>query len=81
MIELEVCEHSVILDYILGYDCITNTYVIYTSHFSDITTNLIGSILDYEPNSFILIATEYERAKGISNSPQWLKCLAEYNCE
>ncbi len=81
MLQLEIYEESQILDYLVGYDCITNTYVIYTSHLSDITTNLIGSILDYEPNSFILIATEYERAKGISNSPQWLKRLAERNCE
>lgn len=81
MLQLEIYEESQILDYLVGYDYNVNTYVVYSRYVSDIVGKVVGSIIDLQPKACVLVTTNAERAKHISNSPQWLERLAEYNCE
>lgn len=75
--ELEIMERSLMLDYILGYCSCIDTYVIYSSWLSDEVVKVINATLEYYPNACVMIVTDIERAKQVSNSRQWLTALDE----
>lgn len=74
-----IIEYSVLLGYAVGYIADTETYVIYSLMFGETAQNLANSVFDLHPTSCVTLVDDEQRAKGLINTPQWVKVIDEIN--
>lgn len=77
MDDLEVFEYSVVFGYILAYRASSDSYVIFSHTFNDVVVSVIKILFDTFPLMGVEIVIDEDKAKQMSNSPQWLKALSE----
>lgn len=79
-LKVMVIEYSVLLGYAVGYIADTETYVIYSlMMFGETAQNLANSVFDLHPTSCVTLVGDEQRAKGLINTPQWVKVIDEIN--
>lgn len=77
MDDLEVFEYSIALDYVLAHRASSESFVIFSHTISDAVVNVIKVLFTAFPLMGIEIVIDEDKAKQMSNSPQWLKALSE----